>query len=229
MQKYTNEFKLKRREYDSYLVLIPGWATDWQIFNTLNLDYNFVLPIKFWPFRFEKDILKWLKRNNVKKISLLGWSLGGFVATKFALKHPAIIDKVILVSIRKKYSQTEIAMIERQLRKSKSACLYNFYSQCFYSNSHIDWFKKSLVKAYLKKWDLDYLIKTLDYLRDSYIDSDKLKNIKNIKIIHGENDNIAPIEEAQTIKHDLPQAQFISIKDAGHIPFWSKEFHKIVA
>ncbi|MBU0880591.1 MAG: alpha/beta hydrolase [Candidatus Omnitrophica bacterium] len=62
------------------MLLIPGWATDYRIFNNLNIKYNYLLPVEFSPFMFSEDLLAAMKENGIKKISVLGWSMGGFIA-----------------------------------------------------------------------------------------------------------------------------------------------------
>ena len=219
-------FKYIDRGYKASIVLIPGWATDYRIFDFLDLKFNYLLPVRFAPFDFSKSLLREIKKRTIKKISLLGLSLGGFLAAEFAFKHPGLIDELILISIRKRYKENDLSHIKGQLKKNKKAYLYKFYSLCFPGRKHIDDSAKKLFNRYYNTMDLDYLLYGLQYLEKAKIEPALLGKIENIRIIHGEYDNIAPIQEAFDIKSRLPKAKFICVKDAGHFPFLKADFKK---
>lgn len=221
-------FRYLDRGYQRNIVLIPGWATDYRIFNLLNLKFNYLLPLDFSPATFEDSILNTLGDNKIEKISLLGWSLGGFVAAEFSAKHPNLVDELILVSIRKKYKKEAIDEIKELLKKSKKGYLYKFYGQCFSRKVSLSWFKKNLLKTYCQDFDLDYLLTTLDYLEKSQIFTQELSGIKRIKIIHGENDRIAPIDEAREVQKNINGSELIVVKDSGHIPFLEADLGKYI-
>ena len=216
------------RGYRDTIVLIPGWANDYRIFNTLYLRFNYLIPVEFSPFTFKEKLLAALKENNITKISLFGLSLGGFVASEFASGHKDLIDKVILVGIRKKYKAEDLEKTKEQLKRNKRGFLYKVYSQCFYKKEDMRWFRENLLKAYCEEFDLDYLLKTLDYLEKTEIRPELLGEIKKITIIHGEKDSIAPIGEAMDISKNLPHAKFVCVKDTGHIPFLKEDFTRFV-
>ncbi|NIA08683.1 MAG: alpha/beta fold hydrolase [Nitrospiraceae bacterium] len=177
--------------------------------------------------RFEQDLLRALKQKNIKNISMFGWSLGGFVAADFSSKHTDIVNRLVLVAIRKKYKPAEIEFARQQLIIDKNRYLNRFYIQCFPKRRDMDWFKKHLLKNYCNKFDLDYLVQTLGYLGHTKIKTHMLRNINRIKIIHGRLDRIAPIQEAVEIKNGLKHAELLVIEDAGHAPFLKKDCNKI--
>ncbi|MFH1776535.1 MAG: alpha/beta hydrolase [Candidatus Omnitrophota bacterium] len=213
--------------FENTLVLIPGWATDWKIFEGLDLKYNYLLPVEFSPFDFAERLHQTMEERNIKKISLLGWSMGGFVAVDFAAKFGDIAHELILVGIRKKYSPREIEKIKAYLTQNKDAYLYKFYASCFAEKREFAWFKNKLLKEYLTKFVLDYLLQTLDYLAGCEINVERLRRIKRLKILHGEKDEIVPVWAAMQLKSSLPQAEFIRLKNAGHVVFQQKNFNQI--
>lgn len=221
-------FKYLDRGQQKTILLIPGWATDYRIFNSLNLEFNYLLPLDFSPFTFESSILNALGEQGLEKISLLGWSLGGFLAAELSAKYPNLVEELILVSIRKKYKEAEIARIKELLKKSKKGYLYKFYGQCFSKKISLSWFKKNLLKTYCQQFELEYLLKTLDYLEKSQIDTQALSRIKRVKLIHGESDRIAPIDEAREVQEAIAGAELITIKDSGHIPFLETDLGKYI-
>lgn len=226
--KSSVKFRYIDRGDKNLLVLIPGWASDYRIFAPLNLEFNYLIPFEFSPFTFEKDLLAMLKENNFEKISLFGWSLGGFVGAEFASKYTNLIEEIILVSIRKRYKREELVEIRKHLSKNKRGYLYKFYTQCFSKKEEMSWFRENLLRNYCDNLDLNYLLRTLDYLENTEIKSSSLNNIKRIKFIHGKDDSIAPICEAIDIKKDLAHAKFIGIEEAGHLPFLKKDFSRYI-
>lgn len=224
----SKAYRYLDRGYQDSIVLIPGWASDYRIFATLDLMFNYLIPIDFSPFTFEKDLLAALKESDIAKVSLFGYSLGGFVASEFASKYPNLVDRLILVSIRKRYKTEGLEEIRRHLEKSKKGYLYKFYTQCFSKKEDMGWFRENLLKIYCKELDLDYLLKTLDYLGNTEVKPELLPAIEKIMIIHGSQDLIAPIREAIEVKDGLPHARFVSIEDAGHMPFLKENFARFV-
>lgn len=220
------KWKYINRNQGRLLVMVPGWAVDYRIFDSLDLKFNYLMPVEFSPFNFEKSLLNALKDNNIKKISLFGFSLGGFLAAEFASKHKNLIEQLILIGIREKYKEEEISQVRKYLTANKNAYLYKFYAQCFSKKEHLSYFKKNLLKHYCQNMDLNFLLKTLDYLANTQMRPEQLNGIEKIKIIHGEGDNIAPMQEAANIGERLAHAEFIGIKNAGHIPFLNEDFKK---
>ncbi|MBL7071669.1 MAG: alpha/beta fold hydrolase [Candidatus Omnitrophica bacterium] len=216
------------RGYKDTIALIPGWAGDYRIFAMLDLKSNYLLPVEFSPFSFEKDILRALKENNLDRISLLGHSMGAFMASKFAGKFRSMIHRLILVSVRKKYPAAGLEEIRKRLNKSKRGYLYKFYNECFSDSGEMAWFRENLLKKYCSEFDLSYLLNSLDYLEGAEIDPLDLKDIKGLSIIHGEQDKIAPVNEAAEIGRHIPGDCFTHIKDAGHMPFLRKDFSELI-
>lgn len=209
-------FKYIYRGKQKDIVLIPGWAADCRVFERLELGYNYFLPVEFSPGTFIKDLKQFLDKKNINKISLFGWSLGGFCAAGFAGSYPHQVDQLILAGIREKYSRQGIARIKSYLLRNKNAYLCRFYKQCFYQPQAWMEFKRNLLALYCEKFALGYLLETLAYLEQARINIERLNRVEKIKIIHGQYDKIAPIQEAKRIAKSLPQAEFVEVKAAGH-------------
>lgn len=229
MKSVISEFKLVDRGFKDFLVLVPGWATDFRIFTTLDLEYNYLLPVKFNPFNFNDGLINTLKRGSINKISLFGWSLGAFMAQDFAISNPNLVDELTLVGIRNRYERKRLEEIKIKLLKNKKAFLYKFYLECFSKNDKdgLLWFKRNLIKDYCSQMQLNDLIAGLDYLSECKIKTESLSRFKKLKIFHGEDDAITPINEMREIKNDLPLADFFSMPKAGHILFLAKDFKKM--
>lgn len=224
----VSEFRLLERGFKKTLCLVPGWATDYRIFSDLDLDYNYLLPVKFSPFSFKDGLAELLNEKSLGRISLLGWSLGGFLAAEFACGNPGRIEELILVSMRENFEPKKLETIKAQLKKNKKAYLYQFYRECFSDagGKGLSWFRKKLLRDYLSQMELESLMAGLDYLSGVRIDFEFLASLKKLTFFHGLDDKIAPLGQAQGIKAGLPQARFIDICGSGHAPFLSKDFRE---
>ncbi|PIQ86146.1 MAG: hypothetical protein COV73_04975 [Candidatus Omnitrophica bacterium CG11_big_fil_rev_8_21_14_0_20_43_6] len=223
-----SEFEFRDRGFKDVLVLIPGWATDWRIFDGLELDYNYLLTTKLHTSDFNQELLSQLDQLKISKVSVFGFSLGGFLAAEFASGYPEKIATLILLGVRKCYDPQSLGDIKREIRSARRPWLYKFYLNCF---SRADtygrnWFRENLLKAYLDKLNPDELIRGLDYLAGHPLRPKMLKKIEDIRIFHGDDDLIAPVKEVLEIKADLPQTKFTLLADRGHLSFLNRNFRE---
>lgn len=228
MLSLQSEFEFRDRGFKQTLVLIPGWATDWRIFDGLELDYNYLLPIKLDTVDFNQALFSRMEQLKINKVSMFGFSLGGFLATEFAAAYPEKIAKLILAGVRKRYDPQLLENIRSQIRSDRRPWLYKFYLNCFSKADTCgrEWFRKNLLKEYLDKFSLDELIRGLDYLAVCALNLEILKNIEDLRIFHGSDDLISPVKEILKIKADLPQAKFTLLVDRGHLFFLSGDFRE---
>lgn len=229
MTSPKSEFKILDRGFKGTLVLIPGWATDYRIFATLDLNYNYLLPIKFSPFSFKEDLLKALNKKSIGRISLFGWSLGGFLAGEFALSNPDRVDELILVSICRRFKRNILEGIKLKLKENTKAYLYKLYTAFFSprDKESLLWFRKHLLTNYMRQMQTKDLLSGLDYLMHAQINPKLLNSIQKTRIFHGSDDKIAPFKEALKIKSSLPCAEFVGLRQTGHIPFLKRNFKEI--
>jgi len=215
----ATEFELVQRNQRRTIAFVPGWASDWRVFNTLNYPCNYLLPMSFHLFSFEQALLSQIEQQQLKKITLFGWSMGGFLAASFAGRYPQLVDHLILVGVRRQYTQGKINEIKEHLRVNKRGFLYRFYRDCFSRQEHFSWFKECLLRPYCDGFKLDYLTQTLQYLAQATIDTSALAAVDKITFIHGTEDVVAPLAEAKLLSEQIPHASFMAIYGAGHLPF----------
>ena len=223
-----SEFKLFDRGAKRTALLIPGWAADYRIFNSLDLEANYLMPIEFSPFDFEKSFIEAMARYNIDKISIIGWSMGGFIGSDLLSRCKDRITDITFVSVRRGYPKEEIEATRSYLKKNKTAFLYRFYNDCFSGEERkeLSAFKAGLMKNYLNEISMDTLLEGLQYLSTSRILPQNLAGI-NVKFIHGTEDKVAPMKEVLELKDQLPDARLIAVKGAGHILFLKNSFREI--
>lgn len=223
-----SEFRLFNRGAKGTILFIPGWAADYRIFDPVELDANYLMPLRFSPFDFEKGLLETMAKHRLDKISIIGWSMGGFLGSDLLSKYKDRITDVTFISVRKGYTKEEIGAVEAYLKENKTAFLRGFYNDCFSKEEKMELsvFKKGLMKSYLNDISMDTLLEGLRYLSASRISLQALTGVK-VRFIHGEEDNIASIKEVFELKESLPDAELIAVKGAGHMPFLKNSFKEI--
>ena len=62
------------------------------------------MPLNGLTFEvFVNDILNYLNNNNIEKINLFGYSMGGYAALMFAIKYPERVNKIFSCSVKLKW------------------------------------------------------------------------------------------------------------------------------
>ncbi|MCX5715069.1 MAG: alpha/beta hydrolase [Candidatus Omnitrophica bacterium] len=220
------EIKYVERGHKEDLVLIPGWATDFRVFGLLDLPYNYLFPVNFYPFNFAQEFCGALGKGHSKKLSILGWSMGGFLAADFCQQYPGKVNELIMLAVRKKYDRKILREINIKLAKNKNAWLYKFY-QDFFAKEEVQgfsWFKRELFRDYAESIASEDLAIGLEYLSHAQLDTDALLGVNKIRIFHGAEDLIAPLAEGEALKSYLPQATFFRLEGAGHACFFNPAF-----
>lgn len=214
---------IDKQSKHTWLVL-PGWAMNSTIFNTLHLPGNIILIDQVDPRNYLNQIQKLLK--NVSCFSILAYSLGAFQAVKLSQETEHIPQKMILCSAQSAYSTDSITLTKKAIIKNKSYFLSNFYKNCFYNNEDYLKFKKQFEDQFLNLFSEDYLIEHLDTLtKDPILNiSDKIET----KLIHGQEDRITPLISAKRLakKLNLPLK---TIPNCGHYLFFSNSAHLEIA
>ncbi|RPI50423.1 MAG: alpha/beta hydrolase, partial [Deltaproteobacteria bacterium] len=102
------DFELILRGHERSLVLIPGWGFCSDIFSSLNLSYNYILPKGPVCRDISIEIHDFLLSKDIASVSILGWSLGAYVALDFQAGYPDMIEAVYVISLRKAFDYEEI-------------------------------------------------------------------------------------------------------------------------
>jgi pimeloyl-ACP methyl ester carboxylesterase len=220
--------RIIRRGYAKALFLIPGWACDCRVFERLDLPFDFILSDNIQAEDYPARFLLALQEYGFDKASILGWSMGGFIAQDIFLRYPEKVSEIFLVSVRKEYESGGIEKIKSMVRQNKRAFLYKFYQDLFADSEKEEWgwFRKNLLKEYTDGMDEDFLIRGLEYLCRASMRPESLR-VPGLRIIHGTMDKIAPIEEARSLKYEAERVAFISIDGAGHMPFMRAGFRDL--
>lgn len=171
-------------------------------------------PSKPWTI---DDYVEWVRNfcenNNLSQVFLLGHSFGGSAASKFSVKYPEKVKKLILVDsagIRRKRFKKEVQKaIARFLNKFSFLPFYESVRKIAYRTI----FRRSdylLIEGVMKKTYLNIIKEDI---------SESFSKIKvPTLLIWGGKDKITPLWHARFIQNKIPDAKLQIITDVKHNP-----------
>jgi pimeloyl-ACP methyl ester carboxylesterase len=213
---------------DSSMVLLPGWATDGRIFDGVFPGVPAVTTGPLRPEGFPRRLASFLDRAARGPVTVVGWSLGGFLAAQFAREYPDRVRRVVLVGIRRKYPEGDVAGVLRSLSADPGGCLTGFYAQCFYPSQMPAYrrFRGELQAEYLREMDGDALREGLSYLAGARLSGETLPGCP-VAIVHGEKDVVAPLAEAEGVAREGGNATFHRLAGGAHAAFLADGFRAV--
>ncbi|MFB6316938.1 alpha/beta fold hydrolase [Saccharicrinis sp. FJH54] len=223
-----------------------GMSDNWMsIVRKMEDEYQFILPDLRNHGRSEfssnhtydamvNDLVELLDDLGLNKIILLGHSMGGKVAMRFALKYPDRISKLIIVDIApKNYSNATNFGKETANHTDIINTLMSHALEGVSSREDIDaLFSKDLpdpnLRSFLLKniernkdgkftWqiNLPVLKESLPGILDGF-DNVKGENNTDVLFIRGERSPYIHPDDLFYIKKYFPNAELVTVKDAGH-------------
>jgi pimeloyl-[acyl-carrier protein] methyl ester esterase len=230
MMPGTEEFFVVGGGGDPSMVLLPGWATDGRIFEGALTGGTAVTTGPLRPEGFSRRLAAFLDRTARGPVTVVGWSLGGFLAAEFAREYPDRVRRVVLVGIRREYPEGDVEAVLRSLSADPGGCLTGFYAQCFYPSQIPAYrrFRSGLQAAYLREMDGGALREGLSYLAKARLSGETLPACP-VAIVHGEKDVVAPFAEAERLAREVGNATFHPLPGASHAAFLAGGFRAVVA
>jgi pimeloyl-ACP methyl ester carboxylesterase len=230
MMPSMEEFIVVGGEGVPSMVLLPGWATDGRIFEGVLPGVTAVTTGPLRPDRFTTRLASFLDRAARGPVTVVGWSLGGFLAAEFAREYPDRVRRVVLVGIRREYPEGDVAGVLRSLSSDPGSCLSGFYAQCFFPSQMPAYrrFRAGLQAAYLREMDGGALREGLSYLASARLSGETLPACP-VAIVHGEKDVVAPFSEAEGVAREGANATFHPLQGAAHAAFLADGFRAVVA
>jgi pimeloyl-ACP methyl ester carboxylesterase len=167
---------------------------------------------------------KFLSELKIERASLVGNSMGGWIAAAYALKYPQRVERIALVdaagfSPPKEYDLAALNGLNPSTRDGmrQLAQLVFFNKSLFASDAALD----LMLTARLSAGD-GYTIRSLveSFNRREDMLDGKLSALKQpVLLVWGREDGLTPLaREGEQFKREIPQAQLVVFEQCGHIP-----------
>ena len=166
---------------------------------------------------------KFLEGLNVERASLVGNSMGGWIAALYALKYPKRVERIVLADAAgfappKEFDLSALSGLNPSTRE-QTRYLLNlvFFNPLLKSDANVDLTLAARISAG-DGYTIQSLVESI-YRNEDMLDG-KLAGVKQpTLIIWGREDGLTPLaREGEQFKKEMPSAQFVVFDNCGHVP-----------
>jgi len=232
------------------VVLLHGLgasAESWQFtIPALAANYHVIAPDQIGFGKSDKPFLKYriatytdfldkfMAELKIEKASLVGNSMGGWVAGFMAIKYPARVEKIVLVAaagiIPEKYDETQIYRLNNSTRDEIRANMKLIFANPMLQNNEalVDQFMMQRV-ASNDGFTINAIIESIKRKEDFL--NNRLGEIKKpTLIIWGKQDGLLPVSDAYIFNKGIANSELVVFDECGHVPQFEKwqDFNKKV-
>ena len=215
---------------------LGGNSANWA-FNTPALAQRFrvIVPDQVGFGRSDKPLInyrvgtyvdfldKFLAGLKVERASLVGNSMGGWIAASYALKYPAKVERLVLVDAAgfappKEFDLSVLAGLNPSTREqAKMLAGLVFYNPLFKSDAAADATLEQRISAG-DGYTIQSLVESI-HRGEDMLDG-KLAALKQpVLLVWGREDGLTPLaREGERFKREIPQAQLVVFEQCGHVP-----------
>ena len=184
------------------------------------------------------DAVKKIINKNTKKFSVIGFSMGGFIAIKLAIEHPEILDKLVLIGTNARHISQKRKLL---LEKSLTTLNKNNFAKLFYQKNYSSYFSDKDLKNTSYQNTVYSMAKQLGY--KTFLNQTNLivnrpnqltklnKIVSKTLIIRGKNDKLSSNIMNDELNKKIKYSMFTEIKNSSHFVMIEKPkiFNKIVS
>ena len=157
---------------------------------------------------FSENLVNYIKENELNKVNIFGYSMGGYVALKTALDHPGLIDKIMTLGTKFDWSPESATKEVKMLDAEKIQEKVPAFAKALKDRHHpLDW-KKVLSKT------ADMMIARGN---DPVLKEGDLRAIhKQVLVCRGEEDRMVSEKESRWAAEHLPKGSFFQLERVPH-------------
>jgi pimeloyl-ACP methyl ester carboxylesterase len=195
-------------------------------------------PATYTVAAMADDVAGLLDSLNIERATVLGHSMGGYIALAFAERHPARLDKLILVSTsalaggalgRPSPTYNRDRWIDDPVERTFQR--YGAMTSPGYFDTRQDQLRAIAETARGNRMTFEAMMRQSDSAFNSHDARGALPNITApTLVIHGTVDPTIPLSAGRRMADAIPGAQFVEFADVGHLPHLERteEFNRIV-
>jgi pimeloyl-[acyl-carrier protein] methyl ester esterase len=184
---------------------------------------------------FLDDLVSQLSFNFSEPLTVCGWSLGGQIALRWAMREPDKIKRLILVASTPCFTQREdwllgmasgvLQKFAAELEENHAATLRRFIALQLRGSEN----ERELLTLLRERLfargepDMGALRAGLGILRDIDLRSELPQVKQPALVIAGERDKLTPPEASDYLAQAMPAARLVKVAGAAHAPFLSHQ------
>jgi pimeloyl-ACP methyl ester carboxylesterase len=181
---------------------------------------------------FSDFLYGFMQSQHVSKATLVGNSLGGWIALEFTAAHPDMVDKLVLVDSAgvpwKPGAAPTVNLDPASLAATRTMLEVMFYNK----NLVTDAFVQQVFLSRIHNNDGYTIQRTMaGVATEDQFEDKKLPSIHApTLVLWGRNDELLGMDMAEKLRDGIPGAKVVVIEQCGHIPQIEKpaEFNRVV-
>jgi len=178
---------------------------------------------------FRKFIISFLKEVsfNDEKTTIIGHSLGGYIASEIAIQHQNNVNQLVLIDPSGTLNEPT-PILNEYLDAAMSPTIDNVRKAFEKMVADPKRVPSQLVEGFIRRINMpnakDAFKSTLANSATTQIGLERLRQINKIPtlILWGADDRVIPLEHSKVFKDTILDSQLEIIEDAGHAPFAEK-------
>ena len=207
-----------------YVICLPGWATPGSLFRQTYFPANQIIFDWVHPPTFMAAIKTLFKRYPHIRFTLLGFSMGGYLAQQVLKQYPDRVDHLVMIGTKTAYAGKAIDHVASQIATAKHQFLKRFFKQSCYTTEHYRHYMCYHYQPDSPYLDHPCLLPSLHFLSTASLCKTTLQLSPRLTFIHGIHDRIAPFQAIHRFCQHLDSAHLIGLPQVGHIPFFDPRF-----
>lgn len=185
------------RDEHSYENLVSTSPSNWDV---STISYEQLMP-GGRPDRVNEIILNFLEERGLKRVNLMGHSLGGALALEFAYHHPEKVSRLFLVDSEGVYGHETLKELIGSFLKA--------HSRKVALSENLRALYRTLRKPILHA-------KLAHFAHHANLE-EQAKGIKVPTIIlWGENDRLTPLKQGERLHELIPESKFLVLEGMDH-------------
>lgn len=178
---------------------------------------------------FSDFLLGFMRAQNLNKAALVGNSLGGWIAVDFAVHHPEMVDKLVLVDAAGLPwgKMVAVNLNPSTLEETRGLLESLFYNKKFVTED----FVTQVFTNHVHNNDSYTIHQTMaGFVQNQLVDS-KLASIHApTLIVWGRDDELLPASDGEKFRAGIAGAKLVVFDQCGHVPQIEKaaDFNKVL-
>ncbi len=158
-----------------------------------------------------------MQSQNLSKATLVGNSLGGWIAIDFAARHPEMVDKLVLVDSAGLPFGKPLAV---DLNPASLADMRTLLDSLFYDKKMVtEQFVLQAFTNHVRNNDAYTIQRTLAGFAQNQFEDAKLSSIHtSTLVVWGRQDELIPVSSGEKLRGGIPGAKLVVFEQCGHVP-----------
>lgn len=168
------------------------------------------------------DAADFLRAMHIERASVIGSSMGGFIALHLALRHPDLVERLVLVGTAAAFGGEVVLpqradWIDDPLERARLRLPQTMAPGYF--EAHPQRLEELATEVQVNNMDFDGYLRQFRAILDTHNVRDRLAEIEQpTLVVHGNADAMVPPAAGEELGRSIPNARLEMLNNIGHVP-----------